>query len=218
MADDSAAPSGESSKAEPESQAVEVEATEDLEATDDSGDPAYDEDSAGSDVAAGESTSGPSHVRLAIIAGLVTVVGLGGMAGWLGFRAYESKALDDRRQVFLQVGRQGALNLTTLNYENIDADVQRILDSATGTFYDDFAQRAPSFTDVVRQVKSTSAGTVTAAGIESETSTEAQVLVAVTVKSEIAGQPEQPPRAWRMRISVEKIGDDTKVSNVEFVP
>jgi Mce-associated membrane protein len=29
---------------------------------------------------------------------------------------------------------------------------------------------------------------------------------------------EQRPRAWRMRIDVQKIGDQAKVSNVQFVP
>ncbi|MBJ7337780.1 Mce protein [Mycolicibacterium sp.] len=160
-----------------------------------------------------------SHGRLALIAGLVAVLVLGGLTGWLGYRAKESRDLAQQRETFLQVGRQGAINLTTLDYEHIDADVQRILDSATGTFYDDFQQRAPSFTDVVRQVKSKSEGTVTEAALEEgDTPTQAEVLVAVTVKSTIVGQPEQQPRAWRMRILVQKVDDDAKVSNVEFVP
>jgi Mce-associated membrane protein len=61
-------------------------------------------------------------------------------------------------------------------------------------------------------------GTVTEAGLESETANDAQVLVAVTVKTSIASAPEQNPRAWRMRVSVQKVGEDVKVSNVEFVP
>jgi len=49
--------------------------------------------------------------------------------------------------------------------------------------------------------------------------TSAEVLVAVTVNTSIAGQPEQAPRAWRMRILVQQDGDgQAKVSNVEFVP
>jgi len=44
------------------------------------------------------------------------------------------------------------------------------------------------------------------------------VLVAVAVNTTVEGQPEQQPRAWRMRILVQKVGEDTKVSNVEFVP
>ena len=52
----------------------------------------------------------------------------------------------------------------------------------------------------------------------SESENGAEVLVAVTVKTSNAGVPEQAPRAWRMRITVEKVGDQAKVSNVRFVP
>jgi Mce-associated membrane protein len=159
-----------------------------------------------------------SNVRLALIAGLVTVLALSGLIGWLGYRAYHAQALQEQRSVFLAVGRQGALNLTTIDFEHVDDDVKRILDSATGPFYDQFQQRAQPFAEVVKQVKSKSVGNVTEAGLESASATEAKVLVAVTVNTAIAGQPQQAPRAWRMRISVQKVGDgDAKVSNVEFV-
>lgn len=159
-----------------------------------------------------------SHVRMATIIGVVLVLALGGLTGWLGFQAYTSQQADDQRNLFVQVGRQGALNLTTINWETAEADVQRILDSATGTFYDDFQQRSQPFVEVVKQAQSKSVGTVTEAGLESESDNEGQVLVAVTVNTSNAGAPEQQPRAWRMRITVQKIEDQAKVSNVEFVP
>ena len=159
-----------------------------------------------------------SHVKIALIAGLVAVVALAGLTGWLGFQAYQAQQTQDLRSLYLQVGRQGALNLTTIGYENAEADVQRILDSATGTFYDDFQRRAEPFVEVVKQAQSTSEGTIAEAGLESFSDDEAQVLVAVTVRTSNAGAPDQAPRAWRMRISVEKVGDEAKVSNVEFVP
>ena len=58
------------------------------------------------------------------------------------------------------------------------------------------------------------------AGLEPQsiTANGAQVLVAVTVKTSNAGAPDQAPRAWRMRITVQKVGDEAKVANVEFVP
>src|SRR4029450_11877223 len=93
-----------------------------------------------------------------------------------------------------------------------------ILDSATGTFYDEFQKRAQPFVEVVKQAQSKSEGTIAEAGLESESDNGAQVLVAVTVKTSNAGAPDQAPRAWRMRISVQKVGDDAKVSNVDFVP
>jgi Mce-associated membrane protein len=221
MADDAAAPDGELSDttaAEPESTATE-EAKDATEEADD----AADEDVTDDDAVAYEDEEQPakpwmSHVRLATIAGLVLVLALGGLTGWLGFRAYESHQADEQSKLFLQVGRQGALNLTSIDFQQADADVQRILDSATGTFYDDFQKRAQPFIDVVKQAQSKSVGTIAEAGLESESENQAQVLVAVTVKTSNAGAPEQEPRAWRMRITVEKVGDEAKVSNVEFVP
>jgi Mce-associated membrane protein len=187
----------------------------------DGADDAADDDAADDDADDVESKPARrrmSPVRLATIIGLVAVVALAGLTGWLGFRAYESRKAADERNLFLQVGRQGALNLTTIDFEHADADVQRILDSATGSFYDDFQNRSAPFVQVVKQAKSKSVGSVTEAGVESESGDEAQVLVAVTVKTSNAGAAEQEPRSWRMRITAQKMGDQAKVSNVEFVP
>ena len=159
-----------------------------------------------------------SPVRLAAIIGLIAVVGLAALVGWLGIRAHQSHQIDAQRNLFLQVGRHGAINLTTIDWQHADADIQRILASATGTFYDDFSKRSQPFVDVVKQAKSKSVGTITEAGLESETDNAAQVLVAVSVKTSNAGAAEQQPRAWRMRIFVQKVGTEAKVSNVEFVP
>lgn len=222
MADDAATPEGavsESAAKAEDSADKATSATSDLpESAESVEDTAEDIDVAEAENTSADVVKERSHVALALIAGLVLVLALGGLTGWLGFRAYQSKQVDDQRKVFLQVGRQGALNLTTIDFEHADADVQRILDSATGTFYDDFQKRAGPFVEVVKQAKSKSVGAVTEAGLESETDNEAQVLVAVTVKTSNAGAAEQQPRLWRMRITVEKMGDDVKVSNVEFVP
>ena len=146
------------------------------------------------------------------------VLALAGLTGWLGYSAYNAYQAEKQRQLFLQVGRQGALNLTTIDWEHAEADVQRVLDSATGPFYDDFQNRAAPFVEVVKQAQSKSVGTIAEAGLESASSDEARVLVAVTVNTSNAGAPQQEPRAWRMRLTVTKAGDDAKVSNVEFVP
>jgi Mce-associated membrane protein len=220
MADDAAAPAGEVSEADDEqpvepaddADASDAAASSDTELAEDDADTSDD----GADIPSAVEPP-MSHVRLALIAGLVAVLALSGLIGWLGFRAYHAHALQEQRNLFLQVGRQGAVNLTTIDFEHVDDDVKRILDSATGSFYDQFQQRARPFTEVVKQVKSKSVGNVTEAGLESESGNQAKVLVAVTVNTAVAGQPEQAPRAWRMRITVQKVGDDAKVSGVEFV-
>jgi Mce-associated membrane protein len=159
-----------------------------------------------------------SNPRRATLLGLLVIVMLAALVGWFGYRAHQSQQAQAQRSQFIQVARQGALNLTTIDWQRADADVQRILDSATGEFYDDFDQRSKPFVDLVKQAKSASVGTVTEAGLESQTADSAQVLVAVTVTTSYVGQPQPDPHEWRMRISVQRVGDQDKVSNVEFVP
>ncbi len=231
MADDAAAPDGELTEPSPDSTTkLDEDASSGVEPDTAATEPddgesgaegadAEDSEAEDADEAEDAAPRTPmSHVKVALIAGLVGVVALAGLTGWLGFRAYQAYHAEQQQNLFLQVGRQGALNLTTIDWENADADVQRILDSATGDFYDEFQQRAEPFVQVVKQAQSKSEGTIVEAGVESVDGDEAQVIVAVTVQTSNAGAAEQAPRAWRMRISVQKVGDEAKVSNVEFVP
>ena len=159
------------------------------------------------------SIPGPIAVSLAIIVALV------GLGGWLGFRVHQDHQEQAQRNLYVQVARQTAVNLTTINYTEVDADIKRVLDSATGAFRDEFQNRSQPFVEVVKKVQSKSEGTISEAGLLSYTKDQAQVLVAVAVKTSMAGAPaDQEPRRWRMRLTVDKTGDGAKVSNVEFVP
>lgn len=155
-----------------------------------------------------------SPVNLALALGVTVVVALAGLTGWLGLRTYHAMQAQHLQQMLVAAGRQGAVNLTTIDYEHADADVQRILDSATDDFYDDFAKRAKPFADFVKQTQAKSVGTVTEAGLESVGGNEGRVLIAMTIKSSNRGA-DQPLRAWRLRVTVKKVGDEAKVSRVE---
>lgn len=198
------------SAAEPEGAESDADEAEDYEAAvDDNVDNASDD--------AATLTWSTSHVRLAAIVGLIVVVALAAGVGWLGFRAYQSHQAQAQRQLFIQVGRQGALNLTTIDWQHADADVQRLLDSATGDFLAQFSHRKQPFIDVVTKAQSKSVGTITEAGLESDSGDKAQALVAVSIKTSDLGAADQPPREWRVRISMEKSGSEVKISNVAFV-
>lgn len=158
-------------------------------------------------------------VERAAAIGMVLALVLGALCGWLGYRVYREHRVEQARSLFLEVGKQGALNLTTIDYTRADADVQRILDSSTGAFREEFAGRSAALADVVEQAQSTSSGTVTAAGVESMTADEARVLVALSVATANRGAPAQQPRYWRMRVTVSKVdGGGAKISKVDFVP
>jgi Mce-associated membrane protein len=157
--------------------------------------------------------------RLTLAVGLALLLILTGVCGWLGYSVHRAKETSHLRQEFLEVARQGAVNLTTIDFEHADADVKRILDSASGQFLDEFSARSAPFIEVVKKVQSKSVGTVTAAGIESVNGQEGQVLVAVSVTTTTKAVPDTQHRYWRMRIIVTKQGeDDIKVSKVNFVP
>ena len=150
--------------------------------------------------------------------GLVGLVALAGLTGWLGLHDQRARVAEQLRREMVQVARQGAVNLTTIDHQRVEQDVQRILDSSTGAFHDDFAGRAEPFIDAAKKAQSTSVGTVTEAGLESLSGDEGRVLVALTVMTSNRGVPEQQPKLWRVRVTVTKTGDGIKVAQVEFVP
>ncbi len=171
----------------------------------------------------GDSVSDPhplpgSRVTRPVIAGVVVLAVLAGLNGWLGYRDYQVRHGAQIRQEMVQAARQGAINLTTIDHEDVEQDVQRILDSSTGVFRDDFAQRAQPFSEAARRAQSKSVGTVTEAALESAEGDEGRVLVAMTVMTSNRGVPEQQPQAWRMRVTVTRVDDESKVSKVEFIP
>ena len=222
MAEHADASRGEVSKTdqpEPEiseetsSEAAEVE-LEDAEDYD--GAVGADVDDQSKDVATQAKTISP--VRLATVVGVAAVIASSAVAGWLGYREHQARQAQQQSELLIGVGRQGALNLTTIDWQHADADVQRVLDSATGQFYDQFSKRKQPFIEVLKKAQSKSVGTITEAGLESDSGDKAQVLVAASIKTSNLGADDQPPREWRMRISVEKSGDEVKISNVAFVP
>jgi Mce-associated membrane protein len=160
-----------------------------------------------------------SGIPRPIAVGVAITVALAGLGGWLGYRLHQDHQAQAQRNLYVQVARQTAINLTTINYTEVDADIKRVLDSATGGFHDEFQNRSQPFVEVVKKVQSKSEGTIAEAGLLSYTKDQAQVLVAVSVKTSMAAAPaDQEPRRWRMRLTVDKTGDSAKVSNVEFVP
>jgi Mce-associated membrane protein len=156
-----------------------------------------------------------------LTAGLVVVgailVAVSALAGWYGYRTVQERRAEHTQELFLQAGRQAAINLTSIDYANADADIKRVLDASTGQFADEFARNSAGFAETVRQAHAKSTGKITASGVESVSGESAQVLVAVAVTTTAQGTDGQQPRLWRMRIALQKQGDDVKVANVGFV-
>ncbi|MEE6167149.1 MULTISPECIES: Mce protein [unclassified Mycolicibacterium] len=181
-------------------------------------DPQPEPETADSDAADAVRSSRPrmSQLRLAALAAAAVVVVLAAAAGWLGFRAVQTHLADEKRQMFLDAGRQAALTLTNVDWEHADDDVQRVLDSASGQFYDDFERRSQSYLAVVKQAKSKAVGTITGSALVSSSDSDARVMVAMTVNSSNAGVADRT-QYWRMVLTMQQNQGMTKVSNVDFI-
>lgn len=155
-----------------------------------------------------------------LITAVLLIAILGSLAAWTGYAAAQAHDSQRRQTTYIDVAKQGALNLANIDAAQVDSDVQRILDSSTGNFHQQFEQRSRGFADFVQKAQSTSQATIREAGLESEDGDRARVLVALSVKVSAAETPpDQAPRSWRLRVTVERIDDGSiKVSDVEFVP
>lgn len=157
------------------------------------------------------------EVRLAVAVGAVTVVAIAGLAGWTSYGAWSCYQTEQKRELFLRVARQSAHDMTTISHTEVDTDVQRILDLSIGRFHDEFAQRRQPFIENIRQEQSTSQGTVVEAGLESVRDSSARALVTVSVKLTKADSGEQKLDGFRLRIDLQRMGSEAKVSEVEYV-
>jgi Mce-associated membrane protein len=159
---------------------------------------------------------------LSIIARVAAVLIIGAFAGVSVYMVTQHRHAiqqQHREAAFLGGAQQGVVNMTSLDFNKAKADVQRVIDSSTGEFKDDFQHRADDFISVVAQSKAISEGTVNAAAIESVNGNSAVVLVAAT--SRITNSPpgkDEPPRIWRLRVTVTEAGGQYKMSKVEYVP
>jgi Mce-associated membrane protein len=152
------------------------------------------------------------------VAAIILICAFAGVSGYIMWQDHGSTERAQRAANFVAGARQGVINTTSLDFNRAKEDVQRVLDSSTGEFRDDFQQRAKDFTSVVEQSKVVTQGTVNAAAVESMDQHSASVLVAATSRITNSAGAKDEPRAWRLRITVTEDGGQYKMSKVEFVP
>ena len=161
----------------------------------------------------------PSLSTIAKVATILLICAFVGLTAYMVWQHREATQRQRRDAAFVAGAKQGVVNMTSLDFHKAKEDVQRVIDSTTGEFRDDFQHRAPDFTKVVEQSKAVTVGTVNAAAVESVHGNSASVLVSAT--SHITNSPggkDEPPRIWRLRVTVTEVGGQYKMSKVEYVP
>ncbi len=159
----------------------------------------------------------PSLSATAKAAAVVLICAFAGISGYMVWQDHEASEREQRAASFVAGAKQGIVNMTSLDFNRAKGDVQRVLDSSTGQFRDDFQQRAKDFTSVVEQSKVVTQGTVTAAGLESMDEHSASVLISATSRITNAAGAKDEPRMWRLRVTVTEEGGQYKMSKVDFI-
>jgi Mce-associated membrane protein len=149
---------------------------------------------------------------------IILICAFVGASGYMMWQRHETTERNQRVANFVAGARQGVVNMTSLDFNRAKEDVQRVIDSTTGQFRDDFQQRAKDFTTVVEQSKVVTQGTVNAAALQSIDGNSAVVLVAATSRITNAAGAKDEPRNWRLRVTVTDDGGQYKMSKMEFVP
>jgi Mce-associated membrane protein len=160
----------------------------------------------------------PKASMFAKPAAIILILGFAGASGYMVWKHQDATRQQQRTAALVAGAKQGVINLTSLNFDRAKEDVQRVIDSSTGEFRDQFQQRAADFIRVVQESKAVTEGTVNGAAVESMGEHSAKVLVCAT--SRVTNKPDakDEPRTWRLKVTMADDGGQYKMSKVEFVP
>ena len=178
-------------------------------------------EASGNTVAApADRTTRGGQVAKFVAAGVVGVliVALLAVSGFMFWQHRNAVAEQRSAAEYAAAARQGVVALMSLDYNRAQEDVQRIIDNSTGQFKEDFEATAEDFVKVAQSSKAVTETTVNATAVDSMTDDSAVVLVAATSRVTNEAGANQDPRNWRLSVTMNRDGDQIKMSKVEFVP
>lgn len=154
----------------------------------------------------------------------VTTLLTAGLLGATGYMVWQhQKAADLRRSAaeFTAAARQDVINLMSMDYTRAQESVQRVLDNSTGKFRANFDETADEFVKALQDEKIVTTATINDAAVELDSMTDESAVVMVSATSRREGRQapkeQQQPQVWRVLLTLERDGDQIKMSDVEFV-
>ncbi|MPZ66327.1 MAG: hypothetical protein GEU83_12730 [Pseudonocardiaceae bacterium] len=146
-------------------------------------------------------------LRMAIVVTVVLAVLASLTAGWFGiswYRAAHDESLDvaAARDVVLRESQQVAVNLNTLDYENVEPGLDRWIGASTGQLADEFRTNRESYADAITAARTKTEARVldAAAAALDPTAGTARVLLIVDVT---ATREQGEPVVNRQRLQME---------------
>lgn len=156
-----------------------------------------------------------SALLVGVLGAVLLLLAAAAVVGSLKIRENDTRA--DARAAALAAARQEALNLTSIDTRDIDADLKAVLDLATGGFRTDFAERAEDLKKVLAANNVIAEGNVIDAALvrADDASATALVVVDSTVRNKAA--PQGRANTYRMQLDLEKHDGRWLTSTLQFV-
>jgi Mce-associated membrane protein len=155
--------------------------------------------------------------RIAVVAALLGTVALLAAGGFMIKQQQNVQAEDRDRAEFAAAARQVVVTLMSIDFNDPQESVQRIVDNSVDPFRQEFQAAAEDFVKMSKDAKVTTKATATAAAVESMTADSAVVLVSASSTVTNAAGADEAPRSWRLTVDLQRDGDQIKMSKVEFV-
>lgn len=167
---------------------------------------------------------GPPTRSKALLVAVVLVVAAAGFAGWSGWSWYqaandEELAYAQTRDEALRVGREHVAQLTTLDYHDVDAGIDRWLAVSTGPLHDELAGTDEQTRQVLADGGTVATGKVLDAAISEldQRAGTAKLLASVEITVATEGADEATKRN-RFVAQLTRTGDGWKLSAMDQVP
>lgn len=174
-------------------------------------------DPASPDARTQSSGEASSRRRWLLVALLGTLVVLSLAALVLAWQLRQANAEEEARQDALRYAKQTAVNLTSISFQDLDNDIQQVIDSATGEFEEDFASRSDNLREVLTTNQVVSEGTVLEAALTRADEDTATALLVVDATVRNTENPDGGVNTYRMKLELERQGDQWLTSMLEFV-
>jgi Mce-associated membrane protein len=164
----------------------------------------------------------PTSTLMSTAAVALTTLVTAGLLAATGYMLWQHHKTTQQRHSaaeFVAAARQDVVNLMSMDFNKSQESVQRVLDGSTGKFRANFDETADEFAKALRDEKIITSATVNDAAVDSMTGDSAVVLVSATSRREGKQAPkdQQQPQVWRVVLTLEREGDQIKMSGVEFV-
>ena len=156
--------------------------------------------------------------RSALLAG-VAMVAIVGLLATSGFFLWHHRSVSDRQRradEFTAAARSSVLTFMSLDFNHAKESVQRVIDNSTGEFKDQFQKSADALIKTLQEGKVITETNVNAAALKEMTDNSAVVLVAATTTVSNTLSATQPPRKWRLSVTITRDGGRLKMSKIDF--